>query len=188
MKAWLLCLALCAPSVLLAQEDNWWRKLFRKEAVEEKATERVEVGKQEVVSPAPPNLSSDSLVADPLSDTVTVLNPDLPGRVTYSLPSGLDRVDSLYRESPPLLSGYRIQVYFGDLISAREQRKTFMAEHPELPCYLVQNPPNFAIQVGDYRTHLDAYREALQLKALYPAAIVVPSPIETPIYRRGGDD
>ena len=37
-----------------------------------------------------------------------------------------------------------------------------------------------AVLVGDFRTHLDAYREVQMIKADYPLATIVPAKIEPP--------
>ncbi len=179
-----LCLLFVTSTDLHAQEDNWWRKLFRKDVTEE-VIEQDSSEVEGVIELNGDSASSDRQVA-PKEDTLvrTPFEPRDPGSVTISLPEGMEALDGLYRATPPAIRGYRIQVYFGDLSSAREQRRMCMEALPDLPCYLVQNPPNFAVMLGDYRTHLDAYRDALTLQDLYPSAVVVPAAIEPPALSR----
>lgn len=166
---------------LVAQEDNWWRKLFRKEATEEQQERDTTKVEKDVevyeIDALPSGREADTLEEDAPPPTTLVREP---GHVVVAVPEGIDALDSLYRATPPPIRGYRVQIYFGDLTSAREQRRLCMESLPDLPCYLVQNPPNFAVMIGDYRTHLDAYREALNLAELYPTAVVVPTAIEPP--------
>ena len=164
-----------------AQDDNWWRKLFRKDAVEDQQTlpASTPVDTQEVTAPSLPPESFPKT-----GDTVRTSGTQ--GLIVRNEPTRLATLDSLYRENPPELTGYRVQVYFGSLQQAREVRKTFMETHREVPCYLVQNPPSFAVQIGNFRTQLDAYREARSFKATYPGAIVVPAKIESPQTTTGG--
>ncbi len=158
-----------------AQDDNWWRNLFRKNTVEA----------HDSLPALPPLDSQEVVVPPPLPESVpmtsdTVHTSGMPGLILRNEPTRLAILDSLYRKNPPELTGYRVQVFFGSLQQAREVRKTFMETRRDVPCYLVQNPPSFAVQVGDFRTQLDAYREARTLKAAYPGAIVVPAKIESP--------
>lgn len=180
IRLFVLAALLTGSTASFGQEDNWWRKLFRKDTVEEQV-KMTEPGAQDQPPAIRDSVKEERV--DDLSGLPTAAS-GLPGRVMVSAPDGLAALDSAYRASPPLMKGYRIQVYFGDLQAARSARMVFMADIEEMPCYLVQNPPNFAVQVGDYRTQLDAFRELQQLKALYPAATVVPSSIEPPALRK----
>ncbi len=169
-------------SELAAQEDNWWRRLFKRETVE-KQKENLESDSTNI-GEIPPIDSAVNEINVPDDDLYIPAYPTSgDGRVRVNSPEGLTRLDSSFRESPPILNGYRIQIYFGDLGSAREYKKEFMAEIPDMPCYLVQNPPNFSVLIGDYRTQLDAYRESLLIKADYPTLTIVQSPISPPAFR-----
>lgn len=170
-------------SEMVAQEDNWWRRLFKRETVE-KQSESPKIDSTKIGE----NSEIDSVVNELNEEEAALYMPAYPtsgeGRVRVSSPEGLTQLDSSFRETPPVLNGYRIQIYFGDLGSAREYKKEFMAEIPDMPCYLVQNPPNFSVLIGDYRTQLDAYRESLLIKDDYPTLTIVPSPISPPALRQ----
>lgn len=192
--AHVLVLVLCSlvHQAALAQDDApWWKRLFRKETVEEM--------EQEGDSPAVPEAAevpADSVMidggAEELSRTdsvdAPVLRRVLPGEITMALPEGIGRLDSLYMEHPPALMGYRVQVYFGRLQDARDQRAEYIRSDLDYPSYLIQNPPNFAVQLGDFRTRLEAWRAMQDLKELYPASIVVPAEIEWPSLESQGSD
>ena len=175
-----LSLLLFSSLAASAQDGDWWRKLFRKDTVEEQTLPSTSpVDSPEVTAPSlPPEQFPKG------SDTVKTDATN--GLIVRNEPYLLAKLDSMYREDPPEISGFRIQVFFGNLQQAREVRKTFMELNREVPCYLIQNPPSFAVQIGNYRTQLDAYREAREYKAAYPGAIVVPARIETPQNKTGG--
>jgi hypothetical protein len=162
-----------------AQDDSWWKKLFKKETAEEAQSSPADSTK-ESEGTISPNEGVNTLPAETTDTVATVFIPTTEGRITVSKPAGIDKLDSLYRAEPPTLRGYRIQIYFGDLNSAREKRLQFISANDNLPCYMVQNAPNFAVLVGDFRTHLDAYREVQMIKASYPLATIVPAKIEPP--------
>jgi len=175
-----LSLLLFSSLAASAQDDNWWRKLFRKDTVEEQTLPSTSpVDSPQVTAPALPPEQFPKV-----SDTVETAGAS--GLIVRNEPQRLAMLDSLYRQDPPEISGFRIQVYFGNLQQAREVRKTFMELNREVPCYLIQNPPSFAVQIGNYRTQLDAYREAREYKAAYPGAIVVPARIEPPQNKKTG--
>lgn len=180
----IFCLFFFGAEQLQAQEDNWWRKLFRKDA-SENLQEEDSISSEGTVAIDRDTLASGRQAeGSNIDDAQPLALSKTPGKVSIVLPKGMTALDSLYRATPPAIRGFRIQVYFGDLSSAREQRRLCMESIPDLPCYLVQNPPNFAVMLGDYRTHLDAYRDALTLEGLYPTAVVVPAAIEPPSLTR----
>lgn len=151
--------------------------MFRKETVED-------MDEQSETTPNPPTpIEVDTTeIPDTISseNDSALANTREPGFISVDLPKGLNALDSLYKKEPPQVNGYRIQIYFGNLTEARELRSSFISSNKDVPCYLVQNPPNFAIHVGDFRRELDAYRLIQELKAAYPSAIIVPSAIQNP--------
>lgn len=155
-----------------SQDQTWWEKMFRKDKVEE-----MKGGNEE--EPVRVEIPVDTVKNAPVLDVPKSTFPQ-EGIIVVHTPSKLSRLDSLHRAEPPKLSGYRVQIYFGDLNDARSRRSAFLNTHKDLPCYMVQNPPNFAVQVGDFRDQLEAYRHLQLLKASYPGAIVVSSEIEMP--------
>lgn len=168
-----LAFAMTTSTIGFSQDQTWWEKMFRKEKVEEmKGGEE-----EEAVKIQTPKDTVREQPAVPVNQPI-VTNGE--GLIIVHTPPKLNRLDSLHRADPPKLDGYRVQIYFGDLSEARSRRSAFLSAHKELPCYMVQNPPNFAVQVGDFRDQLEAYRHLQQLKAAYPGAIVVSSEIEMP--------
>lgn len=168
----------------LAQDDTpWWKRLFRKETVEEMEEKEAKPRVPDVIeAPMDTILSGEGNddVAPTDSMAIPVLRKDREGEITLQLPKGMERLDSLFLEQPPELMGYRVQVYFGRLNDARDRRGDYLRSELEYSSYLIQNPPNFAVQLGDFRTELEAWRVLQELKELYPAAIVVPAEIEWP--------
>ncbi|WP_306641743.1 SPOR domain-containing protein [Sanyastnella coralliicola] len=176
----LIIIGLLALSADLKAQDDlpWWKKMFRKETVDEMA--EPEKTPPPVVTPVEDKAKEDKVMVEKPDTTVNLANTGETGYVTITLPPGLDRLDSLYMKEPPMVQGYRVQIYFGSLSQARELRGNFISENKDLPCYLVQNPPNFAVQIGDFRSELDAYRVQEELKAQFPNSIIVQTAIENP--------
>lgn len=159
-----------------AQEDSpWWKKLFKKETVED-----IESSEPEVVEPSFPAEEVPEMTPE-AEDTVSHIDKsarlDQRGDVQLSLPNGFDSLDSLFKKDPPEIMGYRVQIFFGGLEDARQNRSGFIKQKSEYNCYLVQNPPNFAVLIGDFRTHLEAHKALVEIKTVYPSALIVPHEI-----------
>lgn len=181
-------LGLCFPSFFcVAQNDSippasdaWWKSLFRP----------LELPGCNPENPANP---ADSMDAMGLLDSSQTVSSDAtndrqgagfflsPASFEWTLPEGLDRLDSLDKHHPKALQGYRIQIYFGDLQEARSVRATFRRQHPNVACQLLPIAPNYAVTVGNYRDKWGAYR-ALRDEdmATWRHAIVIPSEIDLP--------
>lgn len=71
-------------------------------------------------------------------------------------------------------SGYRIQLYNGFETEAKKMRAKFRIKFPDIETYIVYKSPEWKIQVGNYKTKLEADRALLAYKDEFYGAIVVP--------------
>ena len=69
--------------------------------------------------------------------------------------------------------GYKIQIYYGSEKECYEIQEEFRALFPEIPTSIVFSTPQWKLQVGEYRTRLEADRSIAGIKEEYPAAIVL---------------
>lgn len=164
----------------LSQDDSpWWRKLFKKETVDELEKDTPDYTKPKTQVPTEKNDQSETVKPlDTIPASPAVLNR--PGSISFSTPAELSRLDSAYRSNPPALEGFRVQIYFGELEQARTMRTAFINSSITYPCYLEQNPPSFSVQVGDFRTQLEAYKALQEIKMNHQGALVVPAKIQAP--------
>lgn len=70
--------------------------------------------------------------------------------------------------------GYRIQLYNGYEITARRKLARFRFEYPGIKADLKYRAPEWKVQIGSYKTQLDADRFLMQLEGKFAGAIVVP--------------
>lgn len=171
-------LVACSQSALSQDDSPWWRKLFKKETVDEMEKDTPDYTKPETTVPSEKETLPEVKEVDTIPTSPAVLNR--PGSIAFSTPVEMARLDSAYRHHPPALEGFRVQIYFGELEKARSMRTAFLNGSKTYPCYLEQNPPSFAVQVGDFRTQLEAYKALESIKMNYPHALVVPAKIEMP--------
>ena len=78
-----------------------------------------------------------------------------------------------YNKSVKKVKGYRIQIFFGSENGSYSARDKFRAAFPK-PFIKIQNfPPDWKVRVGNYKTRLEADRELIDIKKIFPGAIVL---------------
>ena len=70
--------------------------------------------------------------------------------------------------------GYRIQLYNGNEQKAKQYKERFKLEFPGIYSKLVYNAPEWKIQVGNYKTKLDADKALMRFKKKFFGIIVIP--------------
>ena len=104
-----------------------------------------------------------------------------PGEVTYRYESvRIARMDSMLRETPPALEGYRVQLFFGNKTMCEEKREEFLRAFPDERAYISYLAPNFRLRVGDFRNRLECERFKQSIQDKYPGCYIVKDFIELP--------
>jgi hypothetical protein len=89
----------------------------------------------------------------------------------------LDSIDRL-NQNRRYIEGYTIQVYSGlkreDALNAK---KTLTTSLPDLESEVQYAQPNFRVKVGKYYDRINAQKDFLLVKRLFPSAIVIPDKI-----------
>jgi len=70
--------------------------------------------------------------------------------------------------------GYRIQLYYGRETEAREIESKFKASYPEVFSKLTYEQPYWKVQVGNYRTKLEADKAMLSFSKEFSSLIIIP--------------
>ncbi len=85
------------------------------------------------------------------------------------------------------LEGYRIQIYTGSGVKARDEAaavcQEFMAYFPEIdPGQIYKNyqAPYFKVRIGDYRNKNEAFEKYHAIKKRFPSSYIVKSSINFP--------
>jgi hypothetical protein len=74
--------------------------------------------------------------------------------------------------------GYRVKIHFSaDKTKAREVQAKFAAKYNDVNTYEEYQQPNFVINVGDFKTKLEAYELLKKIKEDYPYAFIVKSKV-----------
>jgi len=77
--------------------------------------------------------------------------------------------------------GYRIQINFGqDRNQANKVRNDFSGKYPGIPTYMAYQQPYFKVNVGDFRTKLEATKNLNMVRKSYPGSFIVKDKINPP--------
>ena len=107
------------------------------------------------------------VVKDPLIDTLIARRPYL----NKTIASGGDITSG----------GFRLQIYFGSSRQAAyDAQAKFVNEFPEIPTYISYVEPNFKVQVGDFRTRLEAQKLQSELNGMFSSFFIIPTKINPP--------
>ena len=83
-----------------------------------------------------------------------------------------------YNKTVETLQGYKIQIYYGSEKECYEVKDEFSSLFSEIPTSIIFSTPQWKLQIGNYRTRLEADHAMVNIKKEYPAAIVLVSEIE----------
>ena len=83
-----------------------------------------------------------------------------------------------YNKSIETFQGYKIQIYYGSEKECYEVKDEFSSLFPDITTSIIFSTPQWKLQVGNYRTRLDADRAIVNIKKEYPGAIVLATEIE----------
>ncbi len=78
------------------------------------------------------------------------------------------------------ISGYRIQLFSGDRKGAFDLKANFIRQIDSIPCNVVYEAPDFKVQVGNYRTQLEAEKDMQFIWPIFKSAFVVRTLIDLP--------
>jgi len=83
-----------------------------------------------------------------------------------------------YNKTVETFQGYKIQIYYGSEKECYEIKDEFSSLFPDISTSIIFSTPQWKLQVGNYRTRLEADHEMVNIKKEYPAAIVLATEIE----------
>jgi len=83
-----------------------------------------------------------------------------------------------YNKKVSSYPGYKIQIYYGSEKECYEIKDEFSALFPDISTSIIFSTPQWKLQVGNYRTRLEADQSIRKIKEEYPAAIVLATNID----------
>ena len=76
------------------------------------------------------------------------------------------------------VSGFRIQIFFGNEKGAYKAREDFKTLFPDTFLKIENFPPDWKVRVGNYKTKLEADSALVEIKEAYIGAVVIPELID----------
>lgn len=83
-----------------------------------------------------------------------------------------------YNKSIESYQGFKIQIYYGSEKKCYEIQKDFKMLYDDIATSVIFSTPQWKLQVGNYRTRLEADNAIVNIKKEYPSAIVLATAIE----------
>jgi hypothetical protein len=106
------------------------------------------------------------VIKDPLIDTLIARRPTLNKTVINGEETS---------------NGFRVQIFFGsNRQAAYSAQEKFREEYPEFRTYITYTEPNFKVQVGDFRTRLEAEKLEKELTQIFTSLFIIPGKINPP--------
>jgi hypothetical protein len=97
--------------------------------------------------------------------------------VNKKLDPVLDSIDRINVQRT-FIDGFTIQVYSGsrkeDAMKAKQELSSSL---PDLQSEVLYSQPNFRVKVGKYYSRIEAQKDYLDVKKLFPTAIVIPDKV-----------
>lgn len=105
------------------------------------------------------------------------------GSLQITTDPGIDQLQQQYIEqnrADHKLTGYRVQIYNGRKSETLNKRSEFISQFPSVPVYTLYEAPEYKVQVGDFRTRLEAEKFLNQVTATFGSGFVVKTNIQYP--------
>ncbi len=83
-----------------------------------------------------------------------------------------------YNKSLEKFQGFKIQIYYGSEKECYEVKEEFKSLYPDIATSIIFSTPQWKLQIGNYRTRLEADHAMVSIKKEYPSAIVLATEID----------
>ena len=106
-------------------------------------------------------------------------NPNSPAIQTSMKVKALQEKKAEYhRRTNGECDGYRVKIHFSaDRSKANEVKARFSSKYADIPTHDDYQQPNFVVNVGDFKTKLEAYELLKKIQADFPYAFIVKSKV-----------
>jgi SPOR domain len=124
------------------------------------------------------SVESDVISTEKISPVHSSTLSDTPLHVNKRLDAVLDTI-AMRNKSIKFTNGFRIQIYVGNDRKAADDAKIYTYQkYPEIFPYLSYQQPIYKVKIGDFLSRMDAERYFMDIKDLYPSAMILPDRVE----------
>lgn len=107
---------------------------------------------------------------------IVLSNNNLTAQVTVEQDSKFENLLSEKRKvntSVTTTDKFKIQIFYGESQNARKVLADFKKNFSDIDGTIIFSSPNYKVQVGNFKTKIDAERVRLEILKKYPEALVV---------------
>jgi len=83
-----------------------------------------------------------------------------------------------YNKTLEKFEGFKIQIYYGSEKQCYKEKEDFASLYPDIDTSIIFSTPQWKLQIGNYKTRLEADHAMVNIKKEYPGAIVLATEIE----------
>jgi hypothetical protein len=112
-----------------------------------------------------------------------VLIAQKPGNLQVSTSPQIEKLQADYlseNKNENYVNGYRVQIYNGNKNNCMQERSRFLQMYPSVEAYTLYESPEYRIQVGDFRTRLEAEKFKRQVLEHHSGSFVLQTKIKWP--------
>lgn len=95
------------------------------------------------------------------------------GRVSIEQDKRIDKLLEVYKTANSSTNYYTIQIGFGSYASAESLKLQADGDFPGWYSKIVFDSPTYRVQIGRFKTKLEAERRFLEVRKKYPAALLL---------------
>ncbi len=109
--------------------------------------------------------------------------PQPKGQLNVVAEPGITQMQKKYTEEnkrKSYMEGYRVQIYNGTKQETLSKRADFINVFHSMPVYTIYEAPEYKVQVGDFRTRLEAEKFLKQVIAQFGSGFIVNTKIKLP--------
>lgn len=95
------------------------------------------------------------------------------GKVNIEQDASISKLLEVYKTSNSNMAFYTIQVGFGSYSKAEELNEQVKIDFKDLPSKIIFDSPTYRVQIGQFRTKLEAERKFNEVRMKYPESIIL---------------
>ena len=95
------------------------------------------------------------------------------GEINIEQDANITRLLEVYKISNSKSNFYTIQVGFGSYTKAEELKQKVDIDFPDLKAKIIFDSPTYRVQIGQFRSKLDAERKFKEVRIKYPESLLL---------------
>ncbi len=95
------------------------------------------------------------------------------GEINIKQDANITRLLEVYKISNSKSNFYTIQVGFGSYSKAEELKQQVDIDFPDLKAKIIFDTPTYRVQIGQFRSKLDAERKFKEVRIKYPESLLL---------------